>query len=132
MSIRGLTIRVEEQLGEPLSPLDDEHLAIRNLRDLMASPGDHPDQHLGEAEVITIIEKRQLDALFITDDLKARPYAEPGIWCIGTFDILRLALKMGLINEDELRRIRHVLLKQDRVHQPEVRSSALFEEWLKG
>lgn len=130
-SMPGFAARIEAQLGEPLHPRDDEHQAIRNLRRTMAAPGDHPEAHLGEAETLTIIDRRRLEAIFVSDDLKARPFAG-GKPCIGTFDFLRLALRLRVIDEVELRRIRTELLKHRRVHDPAVRSAQRFEAWLQG
>lgn len=64
-------------LGLPMRPEDREHSRIRQLRQLMASPGDHPDGHLGEAETIAIIEMRSLRAILAADDKDAARIAAP-------------------------------------------------------
>lgn len=66
----------------------------------MASPGDHPQQHLGEAESITLIQKRRLRAVFVTDDRAAMSWAKP-IDCVGTWRLLRLARRRGLVTMEE-------------------------------
>src|SRR6185312_1176366 len=48
-----------EIFGEPLFPDAAEHQDVRLLRDQLASPGDPPTRHLGEAETIAIIVRRQ-------------------------------------------------------------------------
>jgi hypothetical protein len=49
-----------EIFGEPLFPDDAEYQDIQVLRDELAGPGDQPTSHLGEAETIAIIVRRQL------------------------------------------------------------------------
>ena len=51
---------VGEIFGQPLFPDQAELQDIGVLRDQLASPGDRPTQHLGEAETIAIIIRRQM------------------------------------------------------------------------
>lgn len=94
LSLPGLVAASEALLGEPLFPEGAEHAALRQLRTQMASPGDHRDEHLGEAETLTIIQKRAFHAVFVTDDGGAVAWADP-IECVGTWKLIRLALRRG-------------------------------------
>src|SRR5699024_4480533 len=88
LGLPGLVDAAEELLGDPLYANEEEHAAIRHLRRQMSAPGDHPQQHLGEAESLTIIQKRRLRAVFVTDDRAAVGWAAP-IECVGTWKLLR-------------------------------------------
>lgn len=100
LELPGLVDAADRLLGEPLLPEPSEHLSIRQLRRQMASPGDHPEQHLGEAESITLIQKRRLRAVFVTDDRAAMSWATP-IECVGTWSLLRLARRRDLVTIDD-------------------------------
>lgn len=100
LGLPGLVEAADSLLGEPLLPHPDEHPSIRQLRRQMASPGDHPQQHLGEAETITLIQKRTLRAVFVTDDRAAMAWAEP-IACVGTRRLLRLARRRDLVTSEQ-------------------------------
>ncbi|GAA1730401.1 hypothetical protein [Brachybacterium phenoliresistens] len=102
LGLEGLVEAAEELLGEPLFPEPNEHVAIRQLRRQMSSPGDHPQQHLGEAEAITLIQKRRLRAVFVTDDRAAIRWADP-IECVGTWKLIRSARRRDLVTRDEAR-----------------------------
>ncbi|MCT1690886.1 hypothetical protein M3B11_07940 [Brevibacterium sp. p3-SID960] len=122
----------ERILGEPIMPHDGEHQQIRSLRQLMAAPGDHQDEHLGEAETLTIIRSRQLKAVFVTEDYNAHPFAD-GTRCIDTWQLLRVALKRGLTSRENVRRFRAVLLDNGRIslrRKPEIFLEQRFEKWL--
>jgi hypothetical protein len=56
--------------GEPLLPNAVELQDARIMRDQLASPGDSRTAHLGEAETLAIITRRQLVCFFVTDDRK--------------------------------------------------------------
>ncbi|MDO5663258.1 MAG: hypothetical protein Q4G40_11220 [Brachybacterium sp.] len=100
LELPGLVDAADRLLGEPLLPDPGEHVSIRQLRRQMASPGDHPQQHLGEAESITLIQKRRLRAIFVTDDRAAMSWADP-IECVGTWRLLRLARRRDLVTSDQ-------------------------------
>jgi len=91
-------------LGSPLFPATPaEHLEVRLLRDRLVGPGDGPTRHLGEAETVAIISGRQIDAVFATDDRDARMLADMrGITTYTTWDLLRLAGKVKLVDPDTL------------------------------
>ena len=55
-------------LGEPVEFAASDLLAISRLRGILATPGDHPAMHLGEAESIYLIQSKEKAATFVTDD----------------------------------------------------------------
>lgn len=103
LGLPGLTSSADAVLGDPLCPDQMEHRSIRLLRAQMAAPGDHPDEHLGEAETITIISARGIKAALATDDRSAMAMARP-VPCMTTWTLLRLMIrKCTLRAEDALR-----------------------------
>lgn len=144
--ISGLGYAAELVLGEPVFPSDDEHVQIRRLRWEMAfaealdvdvaeqnmKNGD--DKHLGEAETITIIQRRMLKAIFVTDDFRARPFAE-GIKCIDTWSLVSVGLRLEILNEERVRAMRERLMSFNRIsrnHRREIFDAVKFEEWIAG
>lgn len=123
-----LAAAAEGVFGDPLYPDEDEHRAIRDLRALMARPGDHRDQHLGEAETVVILERRALNAIFITDDSHVQEFTHKT--CITSWDLLGHGLQLGDVTEGQIRSMRGMLLAQRRVHINEVKDAASFEMWL--
>lgn len=126
--IEGTADAVEEFFGDPLWPDDAEHKSIRSLRATLAKPHEHPDKHLGEAELITIIEHRGLNALIVTDDQDVAPHT--GAPCITSWDLIGLGIKKRVIDEPTARRMRTRLLQEKRVHIHEIRDASMFEVWL--
>ncbi|MDN5570545.1 MAG: hypothetical protein L0G22_04700 [Propionibacteriaceae bacterium] len=115
-------------LGEPVHPHDGEHRLTRERRLSFASPGDAPDEHLGEAETLTIIETRALHAVFITDDGQV-----PGrthVPCLSTWDIVRTCFRRGILTLDAAVAMHACLLQRRRVHVPELRDPGAFVTWL--
>ena len=131
LQLDGLAAAAEMVLGEPLIPEGDEHRAVRDLRQALASPGDAADQHLGEAEVITIVRRRNLRALFVTDDTGATQHAQGTPYCVDTWQILRLAKRKGLLTYGDMMQIRSDLRHYQRVrpnsfiHDPDA-----FRRWV--
>lgn len=114
-----------------MRPEDQEHRAIRELRREMAAPGDAPDQHLGEAEVITLVRKRNLNALFVTDDAGARRHAQETPRCVDTWDILRLAKRKGLLIRSDMMQFRSTLRFHHRVRPGSfIHNADAFTKWL--
>lgn len=130
LNLPQLASAAEGVFGDPLFPEEDEHRAIRDLRALMAKPGDHRDQHLGEAETVVILERRALNAVFITDDSHVQEFTQKT--CITSWDLLGHGLRSGDVTEDQVRSMRATLLTLKRVHIDEVRDRARFETWLAG
>jgi predicted nucleic acid-binding protein len=90
-----------EIFGQPLFPDQAELQDIHVLRDQLASPGDRPTQHLGEAETIAIIARRHLSCFFVSDDRgAARLAAQNGIAVVGTWHLLKVAHRKGWIDAD--------------------------------
>lgn len=134
----------EHVLGDPVLPADDDHVQIRRLRWDMAYTealdvdlaernirnGD--DKHLGEAETITIIQRRRLSAVFVTDDYRARPFAE-GFLCIDTWSLVSVGLRLKILDEARARAMRAQLMKFNRIsrnHRREIFNGQKFENWL--
>jgi predicted nucleic acid-binding protein len=122
-----------EIFGEPLFPDQAELLDTRVLRNQLASPGDAPTQHLGEAETIAIITRRQLQksCIFVTDDGAARRLAAlNGVSVVGTWRLLKLAHRKEWVDADTLWGYMQTLKAQDRGAPPGVRDRTSFDKWL--
>jgi predicted nucleic acid-binding protein len=120
-----------EIFGEPLFPDQAEHQDIRVLRDQLADPGDAPTQHLGEAETIAIIVRRQLNSFFATDDRGAvRLAAQNGIAVVGTWHLLKVAYRKRWLDADTLWGYVQTLDGQGRGTPPGVRDRLSFDKWL--
>lgn len=104
LGLPGLVDAAAQLLGDPLYPENGEHASIRQLRLQMSSPGDHPQQHLGEAESITLIQKRMLRAVFVTDDRAATHWARP-VECVGTWKLLRFAHRRNIASRSDAVRL---------------------------
>ncbi|SRR6266496_69494 len=119
--------------GTPMYPEGAEHVDIRVLRDQMARPGDGPRQHLGEAETIVIISRRQLTAYFVTDDREAArvAFAEHGIRTITTWDLLRAAHRAGRVDGDALWGYLATLRSAARGGPADVAPREDFDRWVK-
>jgi predicted nucleic acid-binding protein len=77
-------------LAEPIGFVAADQLAIARIRNILATPGDHPAKHLGEAEAIYLIENSMATATFVTDDGPAADLAQRRrIRVMGTVDIMR-------------------------------------------
>jgi len=126
LDLPGLVDAADELLGEPLHPESGEHTAIRQLRRQMASPGDHPQQHLGEAEAITLIQKRMLRAVFVTDDRAAMGWAHP-IECVGTWKLIRIARRRDLVTQSQAMRLWQSFVDAGGRPPHEIATRALFE-----
>lgn len=144
--ITDLGREAEYVLGDPVLPNDDDHVQIRQLRWEMAytealdadlaeqniKNGD--DKHLGEAETITIIQRHRLNAIFVTDDYRARPFAE-GFRCIDTWSLVSVGLKLKILDAARARAMRAQLMKFNRIsrnHRREIFNAQKFENWLSG
>lgn len=123
---------VAAALGTPLYPeTQAEHLQVRLFRDELAVPGDPPTRHLGEAETLAIIVNRGLAAVFVTDDRGARRLAAAhGIRCYTTWDMLKLAGRIKLIDPDALWGYLRTLRALGRGGPGGVDNGLSFERWL--
>src|SRR5271154_6635774 len=89
--------------GDPLFPDGAEHQDVLVLRDQLAGPGDRPTQHLGEAETLAIILRRQLPCFFVTDDRgAARLATQKGVQVVGTWHLLKVAHRADMLDADTL------------------------------
>lgn len=128
LNLPGMYQEAQNIFGEPLVPQDDEHVPIRSLRQQMASAGEHHDKHLGEAEAVTIIERRQLNAIFVTDDTQVPVMAE--FPCITSWELLALGLKRQMTDRCTVTQMRSTLLQAGRVHVEEIKDVDRFNDWL--
>jgi len=100
-------LRVETRLGVVLDAAwlappvefvaaDLQHIA--RIRDILATPGEHPSKHLGEAESIYLIHDRLPEATFVTDDQPAADLARRrGLRVMGTLGLMQDCYAMGEI-----------------------------------
>ncbi len=117
--------------GAALYPDSAEHVDAQTIRAAMASPGDGPLKHLGEAETIAIVSRRGINALFVTDDHSAKTAAEKvGITVIDTWRVFRFAYKKRLLTADEVWGDCLTLSKSGRGWPRCGRTRAAFDAWL--
>jgi hypothetical protein len=117
--------------GEPLYPNPAEHQDVQVLRNQLASPGDPPTKHLGEAETVAIITRRRIFCFFVTDDRDAARLAtQNGITVTTTWRLLQLADRKKRIDADTLWGYVQTLRVSDRGTPPGVRDRAAFDKWL--
>lgn len=101
------------------------------LRNQLASPGDPPTKHLGEAETVAIITRRRLSCFFVTDDRDAaRLASQNGITVASTWRLLQVAHRKKWIDADTLWGYLQTLEVNDRGTPPGVRDRAAFDKWL--
>lgn len=120
-----------EIFGEPLFPDEAEHQDVRVLRDQLAGPGDLPTQHLGEAETLAIVVRRQLSCFFATDDREAARLAtKNGIPVADTWRLLKLTHKKRWVDADTLWGYVLTLERHGRGAPPGVWDRSSFNKWL--
>ena len=121
----------EDIFGEPLYPNPAEHQDVQVLRSRLASPGDPPTKHLGEAETVAIIARRRLSGVFVTDDRDAARLATRNrITVTSTWRLLQLAHRKKWMDADTLWEYVQTLRANDRGTPPGVRDRAAFDKWL--
>lgn len=117
--------------GQPLFPDHAELIDARLLRAELASPGDHPHQHLGEAETLAIMLRRRVTGFFVTDDRDAsRLAAKHGVAVTSTWGLLRVASRQCWVDTDTLWGYIQTLGRNDRGRPPGVTDRATFDKWL--
>lgn len=117
--------------GSPIYPDAAEHVDILVLQDHMRQPGDLATAHLGEAETITIIARRGLNAAFVTDDTDARRQASAhGIPVYSTWHILKLAVATKALTMADFFVAYYVLVAAKRGHPPCAREKSAVSTWL--
>ncbi|GAA0034439.1 MULTISPECIES: hypothetical protein [Brevibacterium] len=129
LNLPGLTAEATLVLGEPLFPDDDEHRKIRQLRDQFAAPGEHPDEHLGEAEIIAIISARRLKAFIATDDKHAKRIASP-IRCVSSWQLLYFAHHRRIITDAEALHFWSEFVSSGGIPEWSIGTETRFMEWL--
>lgn len=102
---------------------------MRQLRLQMARPGDHPDEHLGEAETITIIRSRRLRALIATHDNGAARWADP-VQCVGTWRLVKLALRKQSCSLDDALGVWQAFVDAGGHPPRDARTVQEFRQWL--
>ncbi|MBL7497818.1 hypothetical protein I6A84_43960 [Frankia sp. CNm7] len=128
---RGALTAVHDIFGAPWFPDATELRETRVLREELASPGDHPHRHLGEAETIAIMLHRRVDGFFVTDDNDAaRLAARHGIQVVRTWRLLQLATRFGWIDADTLWGYVQTLRGQRRGAPPGVTDRPSLDKWL--
>lgn len=96
-----------EFLPSPLVPTRAEIVDARTIAEQMRKPGEtDPAKNMGEAETIAVITRRQIEAVFLTDDHGAarRASVEPLIHVASTTKILALAEVADHITHSEARK----------------------------
>ncbi len=118
--------------GDPLRPETRvEHLDIRQIRDELAEPDDGPLRHLGEAETVAIMSRRQIDGVFVTDDVGAARLADRhSVKFTTTWALLRLAHKCSLVETAVLWGYLRTLKSNHRGGPPNVHDFPSFQVWL--
>lgn len=92
-------------LGTPLVPSQVELLDASVIADQMRKPGENAKtKHMGEAETIAVINRRQLSAVFLTDDFDAARRARvDAIPVASTTKILAIAEVKDRLTHEEAR-----------------------------
>lgn len=118
--------------GSPLIPqAPAEHIDITVLMEQWAQPGDPPHKNLGEAETLVLIDRRQIHAVFVTDDHGATKEAiARRILVIDTWRLLWLMHRSGLITEDDLWQGCLYLKSQNEGWPPCGQTRPAFSAWL--
>ena len=126
-------VRMNDIFGDPLYPETAvEHLAVAMFRTRLASPGDEPHKHLGEAETLAILVNRDdLSGAFVTDDADATRLARyEGVAVYDTFDLLKLAFRTNLMGSREIWTCVETLRRKGRKVRAELSTEAKVEYWL--
>lgn len=95
----------------------------------MASPGEHPDEHLGEAETITLISSRKIEAILATDDKNAAAFAKP-IPTVNTWQLVRLCFRAREVTWEEVRTLWILFQKSGGIVPYPINSEAKFQDYI--
>ncbi|ADP83411.1 hypothetical protein [Pseudofrankia inefficax] len=127
----GALAHAREIFGAPLAPTPAELRDAQLLRAQLAKPGDHPHKHLGEAETVAIMTRRDVDGFFVTDDNEAARLAtRHGIPVIRTWQLLRLTVRAGWAEADTVWSYVQLLRARQRGGPPGVTDRPSFDKWL--
>lgn len=117
--------------GDALYPVGAEFTDTQVIRERMLKPGDRDTDHLGEAETIAIITRRQLRGFFVTDDRDAaREARAEGIKVVSTWDILRLMTRSERVTVAQFHAHAETLVRAKRGYPPGWPDKAAVELWL--
>lgn len=117
--------------GDPLYPQGAEYQDTQIIRERMLKPGDSERDHLGEAETIAIMTRRQYVGFFVTDDRDARREAEAeGLRVVSTWEILRLMVRTNRITVEAFHAHAITLVNANRGYPPGWPKRAAMEQWL--
>lgn len=117
--------------GDALYPVGAEYTDAQTIRERMLKPGDKETDHLGEAETIAIVSRRQLKGFFVTDDRDAAREAKgESIRVVTTWEILRLMVRGGRVTVTEFHAHAETLAKARRGCPPGWPNRAAVELWL--
>lgn len=127
----GALSQAKDIFGPPMYPDASEYLEARVLRDAVASPGDRIDAHLGEAETLAIMIRRNIYGFFVTDDREAARLATQNkITVVTTWRLLRVAGKKPFVDADALWGYVQTLRSHGRGAPPDVNDRESFDLWL--
>ena len=103
-AIRGLEEMslAERFLGQPIVPTQGERVTAGLIRARLAGLGDRPTDHLGEAETFAVISSRAMNAIFVTDDVRAARLAQAlELKTLSTAEVFRLGVHAKCLTADE-------------------------------
>jgi predicted nucleic acid-binding protein len=132
-SVPGLAELVEAEsiFGAPWYPEGAEYVDTLALRQELASPGDAARKHLGEAETLAIMVRRNVHGFFVTDDADAtRLASRNGVSVVSTWRLLLVAGRLGWVDRDTLWGYVQTLRRLKRGSPPGVSDRASFDKWL--
>jgi hypothetical protein len=118
-------------LGQPLIPTPAERIDTATYRTQLASPGDDPKKHLGEAETLAVITGQALNAVFVTDDHSAAALVQAvtGRPCYSTTDLLKLAVRTSRLSADAAWALIGILKSNGRHPRGVPTSFDAFQKW---
>jgi len=91
----------ERFLGDPIVPTQGERITTRLIRARLAGVGDKPTDHLGEAETFAVISSRAMNAIFVTDDVRAARLARTlELNTFSTAEVFKLAVHAKYLTVD--------------------------------
>lgn len=124
--------QVSPIFGEPWRPDPAEHQDALVLRDELARPEDPRNQHMGEAETLAIMTRRNVNGFFVTDDKGAARLAHKhDIQVATTWSLLRVSHRTRLVADaDTIWGYVQTLGEQHRGRPPGVYDRTTFDAWV--
>lgn len=122
--------KAERTFGDPWHP-EGGRIDVMLIREQMVKPGDSRTAHLGEAETIAIMARRQVRGFFVTDDRNAgREAQRHGLRVVNTWDILRLMVRGRILAPDDFHTHVRTLAGARRGTPPGWPQMADINQWL--